>query len=46
MRAQLDAYCTAESAAIVSTFVGLAVALAVIAAVVWVYRCKLPHDAA
>jgi FHS family L-fucose permease-like MFS transporter len=43
--AQLDAYRTAESAAIVSTYIGLAVALAVIAAVVWVYRNKLPHDA-
>jgi len=43
--AELDAYRTAESAAIVSTYIGLAVALAVIAAVVWVYRNKLPHDA-
>jgi FHS family L-fucose permease-like MFS transporter len=44
--AQLDAYRTAESAAIVSTYIGLAVALAVIALVVWLYRNKLPHDAA
>ena len=42
---ELGAYRTAESAAIVSTYIGLAVALAVIAAVVWVYRNKLPHDA-
>lgn len=44
--AELDAYRTAESAAIVSTYIGLAAALAVIAGVVWVYRGKLPHDAA
>ncbi len=44
--AELDAYRTAESAAIVSTYIGLAVALAVIALVVWLYRNKLPHDAA
>ncbi len=43
--AELDAYRTAESAAIVSTYIGLAVALAVIAMVVWIYRNKLPHDA-
>ena len=43
--AELDAYRTAESAAIVSTYIGLAVALAVIALVVWIYRNKLPHDA-
>lgn len=43
--AELDAYRTAESAAIVSTYIGLAVALAVIALVVWLYRNKLPHDA-
>ncbi len=43
--AELDAYRTAESAAIVSTYFGLAVALAVIAGVVWFYRNKLPHDA-
>ena len=43
--AELDAYRTAESAAIVSTYIGLAVALAVIALAVWVYRGKLPHDA-
>jgi len=43
--AELDAYRTAESAAIVSTYIGLAAALAVIAGVVWIYRNKLPHDA-
>jgi len=43
--AELDAYRTAESAAIVSTYIGLAAALVVIASVVWVYRNKLPHDA-
>ena len=42
---ELNAYRTAESAAIVSTYIGLAVALAVIAAMVWIYRNKLPHDA-
>lgn len=40
----LDAYRTAESRAIVGTYIGLAVALAVIAAVVWMYRKKLPRD--
>ena len=43
---ELQAYRTAESAAIVSTYIGLAVALAVIALVVWLNRNKLPHDAA
>ncbi|MBX7495180.1 sugar MFS transporter [Qipengyuania sp. 6B39] len=43
---ELQAYRTAESAAIVSTYIGLAVALAVIALVVWLNRSKLPHDAA
>lgn len=43
--AELDAYRTAESQAIVSTYIGLAVALAVIAGAVWIYRNKLPHDA-
>ena len=43
--AELAAYRTAESAAIVSTYIGLAVALAVIALVVWINRNKLPHDA-
>lgn len=42
---ELQAYRTAESAAIVSTYIGLAVALAVIALVVWLNRDKLPHDA-
>ena len=44
--AELQQYRTAESAAIVSTYIGLAVALAVIALVVWINRNKLPHDAA
>ena len=43
---ELAAYRTAESAAIVSTYLGLAAALAVIALVVWINRNKLPHDAA
>ncbi len=43
--AALDEYRTAETQAIVSTYIGLAVALAVIASVVWLYRNKLPHDA-
>lgn len=43
--AELQEYRTAESAAIVSTYIGLAVALAVIALVVWLNRKKLPHDA-
>ena len=42
--AELAAYRTAESAAIVSTYIGLAVALAVIAAVVWFSRKRLPHN--
>ena len=42
--AQLDAYRTAESAAIVRTYIGLAVALAVIAAVVWMFRNRLKGE--
>ncbi len=42
--AELDAYRTAESAAIVSTYIGLAVALAVIAAVVWAFRNRLQGE--
>jgi FHS family L-fucose permease-like MFS transporter len=41
--AALDAYRTAESRAIVYGYLGLAVALAVVAAVVWAFRNKLPH---
>jgi MFS transporter, FHS family, L-fucose permease len=44
--AELDAYRSAESQAIVRTYIGLAVALAVIAGAVWIYRNRLPHDAA
>ncbi len=42
--AELDAYRTAESQAIVSTYVGLAVALAVIAGVVWAFRGRLQGE--
>ena len=42
--AALDQYRTEETRAIVSTYIGLAVALAVIAAVVWVFRNKLPGE--
>ncbi len=42
--AELDAYRTAESQAIVSTYIGLAVALAVIAAVVWAFRNRLKGE--
>nr|WP_245600315.1 sugar MFS transporter [Sphingomonas jaspsi] len=42
--AQLDAYRTAESQAIVHTYIGLAVALAVIAAVVWAFRNRLQGE--
>lgn len=42
--AELDAYRTAESAAIVRTYIGLAVALAVIAAVVWMFRNRLKGE--
>ncbi len=43
--AQLDAYRTAESQAIVNGYLGLAVVLTIVAAVVWAFRKKLPHDA-
>ena len=42
--AELDAYRTAESAAIVRTYIGLAAALAVIAAVVWAFRNRLKGE--
>jgi len=42
--AALDQYRTDETRAIVSTYIGLAVALAVIAAVVWAFRNKLPGE--
>ncbi len=45
--AQLDAYRTAETQAIVNTYMGLAAALAVIAAIVWMFRNRLhgeQHD--
>jgi FHS family L-fucose permease-like MFS transporter len=40
----LDAYRTAESQAIVNGYIGLAVALAIVAAVVWMFRNKLPTE--
>lgn len=40
----LEEYRTAESQAIVSTYIGLAVALAVIAAVVWAFRNRLQGE--
>lgn len=43
--AELDAYRTAESQAIVNGYLGLAVVLTIVAAVVWAFRKKLPHDA-
>jgi MFS transporter, FHS family, L-fucose permease len=42
--AELDAYRTAESAAIVRTYIGLAVALALIAMVVWMFRNRLKGE--
>ena len=42
--AALDAYRTAETQAIVHTYIGLAVALAVIAGIVWMFRDKLPGE--
>ncbi|WP_296616628.1 sugar MFS transporter [Sphingomonas sp.] len=41
----LDAYRTAESQAIVHGYLGLAVALAIVAAVVWMFRDKLKGEA-
>ena len=42
--AELDAYRSAETQAIVRTYIGLAVALAVIAAVVWAFRNRLKGE--
>ncbi len=42
--AELDAYRTAESQAIVTGYVGIAIALAVVAAVVWMFRNKLQGE--
>jgi FHS family L-fucose permease-like MFS transporter len=42
--AALDQYRSNETRAIVHTYIGLAVALAVIAAVVWMFRNKLPGE--
>jgi FHS family L-fucose permease-like MFS transporter len=41
---QLDAYRTAETRIIVQTYIGLAVALAVIAGIVWLFRNKLAGE--
>ncbi|MGL5837585.1 MAG: sugar MFS transporter [Sphingorhabdus sp.] len=43
--AELDAYRTAESEAIWQGYLGLAIAIAVVAAAVWMFRNKLQHDA-
>ncbi|NKJ40870.1 MULTISPECIES: sugar MFS transporter [unclassified Novosphingobium] len=40
----LDAYRTAESGAIVKGYIGLAIALAIVAAVVWSFRNRLPVE--
>jgi FHS family L-fucose permease-like MFS transporter len=40
----LDAYRSAETRAIVNTYLGLAAALAVIAAAVWLFRNRLPAE--
>ena len=42
--AELDAYRTAESQAIVNGYLGLAAALAVVAAVVWIFRNRLQGE--
>ena len=42
--AELDAYRTAESQAIVNGYLGLAVALAIVACVVWIFRNALPGE--
>ncbi len=41
---ELDAYRTAETQAIVNGYLGLAVALAIVAAVVWMFRNKLQGE--
>ena len=41
---QLDAYRTAESQAIMNGYVGIAIALAIVAAVVWMFRNKLKGE--
>lgn len=41
---ELDAYRTAETQAIVNGYLGLAVALAIVAAVVWMFRNKLKGE--
>ncbi len=43
--AELDAYRVAESKAIMHGYLGIAIALVVVAAIVWAFRNKLPHDA-
>ena len=42
--AKLDAYRTAETQTIVTTYAGLALALAVVAGVVWLFRNALPNE--
>lgn len=42
--AELDAYRTAESQAIVHGYLGLAIALAIVAAVVWMFRNRLKGE--
>lgn len=42
----LDAYRVAESKAIMHGYLGIAAALAVVAAIVWAFRKRLPHNAA
>lgn len=44
--AALAAYRTAETQAIVSGYLGIAVALGIVAAIVWMFRNRLPHQAA
>lgn len=44
--AELDAYRVAESKAIMYGYLGIAAALAAVAAIVWAFRGRLPHDAA
>lgn len=42
--AELDAYRTAESQAIVNGYVGIAIALAIVAAAVWMFRNRLKQE--